>query len=148
MLEFYAAFYVTGDGDEIRRFKKKMFRPDPEYRREYDPYYGSDSSVIIDFTAACPKLTAERIALEKKWPNAYSPELRGYDVEQADYKEGEFWFQFTVDGEFPVTAFEAIAAEFPSLHFIGSAYEVTNEFEYQGEFNGDKPWRRTKLYWL
>ncbi|WP_296722373.1 hypothetical protein [Erythrobacter sp.] len=148
MSGFYAAFNVTGDGTEIRRFKEKMFRSYDEYRGEYGPYRGSDSSVIIDFTAACPKLTAERIALEKKWPRAYSPELRGYDVDQADYEDGEFWFQFTVDGEFPVAAFEAIAAEFPSLHFSGSAYEETHEFEYEGEFNGDQPWQRAKLNWL
>lgn len=148
MSTFYAGFNVSGDSKEIKRFKEKLFRSFDDEAQDYGPYCENSWDLIIDFTAICPKLTARRIALEQRCPAVYSPEHRGYDVDRTDCEDGSFWFQFTIDSDFPAALFEAIAVEFPTLLFSGSAYEDTHEFEYAGEFNGDHPWCRSKLDWV
>lgn len=148
MSGFYAGFNIDGDLEEIERFKKMMFRSFDEAKGGYGPFMDSGEDVIIDFTAICPKLTAEREALERCHPGAYAPDYRGYHVDHADYDDGTFWFQFTIDGEVPVKLFEAIAAEFPSLLFSGSAYDEPGGEEFAGTFNGDEPWGPAKLSWL
>lgn len=143
MSYFYVGFNVEGDADEIKRFKGMMFRTFDESKNVYGPFVDSKQTAIIDFTAICPKLTAEREALERRYPGAYSPEYLGYDVDYSDYPDGTFWFQFTIDGDFPTALFEAIAAEFPTLVFSGSAYSDYTEpeiIQYIGTFNGDTPW--------
>lgn len=147
MSGFYAGFTVDGDPEEILRFKRKMFRMYDETLEQYAGYDENLYDAIIDFTAISPELTKEREELERKFPGAYSPEYLGYEVDYSDYDDGIFWFQFTIDSDFPIDLFEAIAAEFPSLVFSGSAYEETHEFEYEGDFNGNHPWRRARLKW-
>lgn len=96
-------------------------------------------------------MTAKRQALERKHPGAYSPEYRGYDVDYTDYRDGTFWSQFTIDADFQTELFEAIAAEFSTLVFSGSAYDDPTEpdrTEYIGTFNGDEPWGPGKIDWL
>ena len=111
------------------------------------PFEDSMGDVIIDFTAVCPRLVAKQALLDRKTPRTYMPKYRGYDVDHADYDDGTFWFQFTIDSEFPVELFDMIAFQFPELVSSGSAYEETNEFEYEGEFNGGNTWARTKIQW-
>lgn len=127
MSGFYAGFNVAGNHEEIQRFKNIMFRTYDESKGGYGPFVHSNESVIIDFTAICPKLTAEREALERKYPGAVSPQYRGDDVDYLDCEDGWFWFQFTIDGGFPAALFEAIAVEFPTLVFSGSAYDDPTE---------------------
>lgn len=148
MSGFYAGFNVEGDPKEIERFKRMMLRSFDKDKNCYGPFVDGDQSAIIDFTAICPRLTMEREALERRYPGAYMPEYRGYDVDHADYQGGRFWFQFTIDGEIPVELFEYIASEFPTLLFSGSAYDEPGGEEFSGTFNGDKPWGPAKLEWL
>jgi hypothetical protein len=148
MSGFYAGFNVEGDPEEIGRFKRKMFRSFDEKKNAYGPFVDSEQPVIIDFTAICPELSAEREALERRYPGAYLSEYLGYHVDHVDYTRERFWFQFTIDGEVPVSLFEAIAAEFPTLLFSGSAYDEAGDEEFGGTFNGDEPWGPKKLEWL
>lgn len=150
MAGFYAGFHVEGDIEEIQRFKNLMLRTYDESKGGYGPFVDSNEPVIIDFTAICPKLTAKREALERKCPGAYSPDYLGYDVDYYDFEDGSFWFQFTIDADFPTALFEKIAAEFPTLIFFGSAYDDPTEpdaTEYVGTFNGDTPWGLGKINW-
>ena len=132
----YSSFHVKGDRNEIERFKQTMFKTTTSDGSNYID--GIDrQEIILDFGAVLPIPSGEGQdwCVENwgtKWP--------GFDVEFGECPDGTLHFQFTTAWDFPTPAFDAIAAEFPSLVFDGSAYEEDHAFELTGQFNGDNSW--------
>lgn len=136
----YAAFNVTGDRAELKRFAYTMFRP----VTDADTGALARTKFIFDYNRIIP-LPADadiHLAVDQwgtKW-NAFDLDLR--------VEEDLVWFQFTAAWDFPTPVFEALAAEFPRLVFAGSAYEENHDFELTGEFNGNDDWGPGKIEWV
>jgi len=79
------------------------------------------------------------ISLGTKWP--------GFDVYMRASEDRSLDFQLTTTWNLSTLEFQAIAAEFPSLVFSGSAHEENHEFELMGESNGANNWGEGKIRW-
>ncbi|MBX7489754.1 hypothetical protein K3177_14695 [Qipengyuania sp. GH25] len=144
----YAAFDVSGEKEEIERFRTKMLK-----RRNASECSDEDEAgrpeIILDFSEVLPMPADWEGGSEEDWNvHAWGTKWVGFDVDEQMCEDGTFWFQFTTAWDFPTRAFEAIAAEFPTLLFSGSAYEENHEFEMAGDFNGETEWGEGELRWI
>lgn len=141
----YSTFTVNGPPEEVARFQRKMFIT---YEGDGGP---SQSACIrpetyLNFDAVIPMPEEFKACGAEGWAvRNWGTKWLAFDVYAVEQEPGSLWFQFTTAWDFPSAAFEAIAAEFPKLVFEGSAYEENHEFEFEGQFNGDRPWGPAKL---
>jgi hypothetical protein len=138
-----STFEVTRDSVEIDRFRAIMFAQEPP------PPAGAAARILdqtaganLDFTAIIPAPLADGADDSEEWAlsrwgtfwNVRNSRIRKHDA-------GGLLFSFDIPWDFPTPVFEALAVEFRKLAFTGSAHEEHHEFEYEGQFNGDRSWR-------
>lgn len=144
----YSAFSATGPEEEVARFKSMMIKANPN-AVSLSSNKDDLPDLILDFRAILPMPKDWKDGNEEEWGiEAWGTKWCGFDVNEKTQNDGSLWFQFTTAWDFPTAAFEAIATEFPSLVFNGSAFEENHEFELVGEFNGDDDWGPGKIEWI
>lgn len=143
----YAAFNVTGPSPDIEHFCCKMFKTISENGVDCHDALGGPK-IILDYAEVLPMPPEWEDGIEAWGVEAWGTKWCGFDVEHRMTEDGGLWFQFTSAWSFPEDAFKAIAAEFPSLVFDGSAYEESHEFEFVGEFNGANDWGPGEIEWI
>lgn len=152
-------FHVVGDAAEVERFKARMIT------ERFSDTAGKPVP-FLDFAAIIPPppcfgdhTTERRADFGGSVPNEQDFESWAVDhwgtkwdaqqlVINTD-EPGDFGFQFDTAWDFPLPVFQALADEFPTLVFSGSAIEDSEDFAYRGEFNGDDDWGPTdpSTYW-
>ena len=106
------------------------------------------TEMIFDFNGILPKPADAELNNYRDWAiECWGTKWNAFDLNRR-VEEDNVWFQFTTAWDFPTPVFEALAAEFPSLIFEGSAYEDSGEFELTGAFNGDDDWGPGKIQWV
>ncbi len=135
----YSSFEVTGDAEELDRFKLMMFKPVPPSAPEVR---GSlQREMAFDFARIIPAPDSDEIDLEEWAVLNWGTKWNALDLDWNGVGEQFIRFQFTTAWDFPTPVFRALAAEFPTLVFDGAAYEEGDAFKLEGQFNGSNCWR-------
>lgn len=141
-------FTVTGDADEVDRFRNMMFRPmDP-------PDHGSGAGLpggglVLDFGAIIPMPAEAARRDHEDWAvRNWGTKWNAQNLLVTRSAVGSVTFQFDTAWDFPTPVFEALSREFPALLFSGSAFEDNGAFELVGEFNGSDPWGPGEIEWI
>lgn len=135
-----AGFNVTGDRAELARFKKLMIKTDET---------SAKGDLTLDFNGIIPMPPEEECADPEAWAVAnWGTKWNAQSVDISADDPDLVWLQFLTAWDFPDPVFEALAREFPTLVFKGSAYEESGEFELVGQFNGGGTWGPGKIDWL
>jgi len=138
-----STFEVTGEPEEIDRFRALMFAQEPPPPAGAAArFLGCTAGTNLDFTGIIPAPVANGADDFEEWAlshwgtfwNARNSRIREHDG-------GRLLFDFDTAWDFPAPVFKALAIEFPTLVFTGSAHEEQHGFEYQGQFNGNRSWR-------
>ena len=143
-----SGFTVTGDPAEVERFKCMMFRPITEAERSgiFDPH---GIGIRFDFGGIIPMPPEEALSNYGGWAELnWGTKWNADNLTIHNDVEGEISFQFDTPWDFPTPVFEALADEFPSLVFSGSAFDDNSESEWKGEFNGANDWGPGRIDWL
>jgi hypothetical protein len=142
-----SGFSVTGDPDELARFKSTMFRPITEAERSgvFDPHR---SGIRLDFNGIIPMPTGMALPDRGEWASLnWGTERNADNLTIRENTEAEIIFQFDTPWDFPTQVFEALANEFPGLVFSGSAFQANDGPEWKGEFNGANDWGPGEIDW-
>jgi hypothetical protein len=143
-------FTVMGDPAEVDRFKAMMITERPS-ESEGKPVPFLDFGGIIPVPPEFEGRTTERYAdfggsvPDEREFEAWAVENWGtkWDAQNLMLRRGEpgrVGFQFDTAWDFPFPVFDALADEFPTLVFRGSAIEDNKAFAYRGHFNGPDDW--------
>lgn len=152
----HAGFNVTGDPNELQRFAQMMIRPAAEVgmiariEPPSPPEAGATGpeKLTLDFNGIIPSPPADTLMDWEGWAvENWGTKWNARDVD-VRVDPHNIWFQFSTAWAFPTPVFEALAAEFPTLVFAGSAYFDNDDLEFTGEFNGDEPWGPGKIEWI
>lgn len=144
----FSGFTITGNNEEIDRFRSKMFKT---VRHPYDEHSTTppEFGVILDFNGIIPApQNLPQLELENWRLEHWGTSWNACHLELLSEADGKLGFQFETAWDFPLPVFRALAKEFPDLVFSGSAFEQGHEFEYLGEFNGKNSWGPGRINWI
>lgn len=143
-------FHVTGDPAEVDRFRAMMIKERmSESEGKMVPFL--DFGAIIPVPPELEEHATERDA-DFGGSTPDEPDFEGWAQEHWGTKwdaqnltvrpgtPGFCGFQFDTAWTFPLPVFQALAKEFPTLVFSGSAIEDNDAYAYRGEFNGANDW--------